>query len=47
MFNSADAALAWAIRRIGMKNNLGAQDAAIVDKSFKDRIEILAPKVPS
>jgi len=43
---SADAALAWAIRRIGLKNNLAAEDAAIVDKAFTDRIEILAPEVP-
>ena len=44
--NSADAALAWAIRRIGMKSNLAAEDATIVDKAFKDRIEIWAPDAP-
>jgi hypothetical protein len=43
--DSADAALEWAIRRIGNKNNLGAEAATIVDKAFKDRIEILAPGV--
>ena len=46
VLNSAEAALAWAIRRIGTKNNLGAEDATIVDRAFKDRTEILAPEVP-
>ena len=46
VLDSAEAALAWAIRRIGIKNNLGAEDATIVDKAFKDRTEILAPEVP-
>jgi hypothetical protein len=29
-----------------MKNNLGAEDATIVDKTFKDRIEVWAPEGP-
>jgi ERF superfamily len=41
---SADAALAWAIRRIEIKNNLTAGDVAIVEKSFQDRIRVLAPE---
>ena len=41
--DSADAALAWAIRRIEIKNNLTAGDVAIVEKAFQDRIRVLAP----
>ena len=41
---SADAALAWAIRRIKIKNNLAAEDVAIVDRVFQDRIRVLAPE---
>ena len=41
---SADAALAWAIRRIKIKNNLAAEDVAIVDRAFQDRIRVLAPE---
>jgi hypothetical protein len=36
---SAEEALAWAIRRIGVKNGLMAEHASIVDKAFQDRIE--------
>ena len=41
---SADAALAWAIRRIKIKNNLRADDVAVVETAFQDRIRVLAPK---
>ena len=41
---SADAALAWAIRRIKIKNNLTAEDAAIVERAFQDRMPVLAPE---
>jgi hypothetical protein len=40
---SADGALAWAIRRIGMKNSLTSEDASIVDKEFQARIRVLVP----
>jgi hypothetical protein len=40
---SADGALAWALQRIGLKNGLTAEDAAIVDKAFQERIRVLAP----
>ena len=42
--NSAEVALAWAIRRITMKNSLVAEDAAVVDKVFQERIRVLAPE---
>ena len=41
---SADAALAWAIRRIKIKNNLAGEDAAIIEAAFQDRIRVLAPE---
>ena len=40
---SADAALAWAIRRIKIKNNLRAGDVAVIETAFRDRIRVLAP----
>jgi ERF superfamily len=40
---SAEEALAWAIRSIGVKNGLTADDASIVDKAFQQRIRALAP----
>jgi ERF superfamily len=40
---SADGALAWALQRIGLKNGLKAEDAAIVDQAFQGRIRVLAP----
>ncbi len=41
---SADGALAWAIRRIGAKNNLTAEDAITVERTFQARVHILAPE---
>jgi ERF superfamily len=41
---SADAALAWAIRRIGAKNSLAAGDAATIEKAFQSQVRILAPE---
>jgi hypothetical protein len=41
---SADAALAWAIRRIGLKNNLAAEDASIVEDAFQNRVRVLVPE---
>ena len=38
VLESAEAALAWAIRRIGLKNNLTAEDASTVERAFQDRI---------
>jgi hypothetical protein len=40
---SADAALAWAIRRIRVKRLLAAADASLVERAFQDRIRVLAP----
>jgi hypothetical protein len=40
---SADAALAWAIRRISMKSRLAAQDASAVERAFQGRVQVLAP----
>jgi hypothetical protein len=45
VLDSAEGALAWAIRRIRVKNYLTAGDAAIVEKAFRDRIGVLAPAV--
>jgi ERF superfamily len=42
--DSAEGALAWAIRRIGAKNYLAAEDAAVVEKTFGERICVLAPE---
>ena len=42
--DSADAALAWAIRRIRVKGLLAAADASLVERSFQDQIYILAPE---
>src|SRR6516165_11201412 len=42
VLDSAEGALAWAIRRIRLKNYLTAEDAAIVEKAFRDRIGVLA-----
>jgi len=36
VLDSAEGALAWAIRRIRLKNYLTAEDAAIVEKAFRD-----------
>jgi hypothetical protein len=44
VLDSAEGALAWAIRRIRLKNYLTAEDAAIVEKAFRDRIGVLAPE---
>src|SRR5262249_10899282 len=44
VLDSAEGALAWAIRRIRLKNYLTAEDAAIVEKAFRDRIRVLAPE---
>jgi hypothetical protein len=44
VLDSAEGALAWAIRRIRPKNYLTAEDAAIVEKAFRDRIGVLAPE---
>ncbi len=41
---SADDALAWAIRRIGAKNSLTAEDAASVEQAFQGRVRVLAPE---
>ena len=43
---SADDALAWALRRIGLKNSLKEEDAASVDAAFRDHIRAFAPEVP-
>jgi hypothetical protein len=40
---SADAALAWALRRIGLKNSLTAEDAETVDAAFRNRIPVFEP----
>jgi hypothetical protein len=42
---SADAALAWAIRRIRVKALLAPADASLVEKAFQDRIRVLTPEV--
>jgi hypothetical protein len=42
---SADAALAWAIRRIRVKGLLAAADASLVERAFQDRIRVLAPEI--
>jgi hypothetical protein len=44
---SADAALAWAIRRIRVKGLLAAADASLVEKAFQHQIRILAPETYS
>jgi hypothetical protein len=41
---SSEVALAWATRRIRLKNNLSAGDAALVEKAFQLRIQILLPE---
>lgn len=41
---SPEVALAWATRRIRLKNNLTAEDAALVEKAFQLRIQILIPE---
>jgi hypothetical protein len=45
--DSADAALAWAIRRIRVKGLLAAADASLVERAFQDRIRVLAPEAYS
>jgi hypothetical protein len=40
---SAEIALAWGIRRIGLKNSLTAEDAAAVDAAFRDKIPMFEP----
>ena len=42
--DSADAALAWAIRRIRVKGLIAAADASLVERAFQDRIRVLAPE---
>jgi hypothetical protein len=42
---SADAALAWAIRRIRVKGLLASTDASLVERAFQDRIRVLTPEV--
>jgi hypothetical protein len=42
---SADAALAWAIRRIRVKALLAPTDASLVERAFQDRIRVLTPEV--
>ena len=44
---SADAALAWALRRIGLKNSLTLNDAATIDAAFRNRIQAFEPEAPS
>jgi hypothetical protein len=44
---SAEAALAWAIRRIGLKNSLTGDDASTVDMAFRDRIRVFEPATNS
>jgi hypothetical protein len=41
---TADAALAWAIRRIRVKGLLAAADASLVERAFQHRIRVLAPE---
>jgi hypothetical protein len=43
---SVDTALAWALRRIGLKNTLSAKDAAIIDATFRDRIVVFEAQAP-
>jgi hypothetical protein len=43
--DSADAALAWAIRRIRVKALLASADASLVERAFQDRIRVLTPEV--
>jgi ERF superfamily len=43
--DSADAALAWAIRRITVKGLLADADASLVERVFQDRIRVLVPEV--
>jgi ERF superfamily len=45
--DSADEALAWAIRRIRVKGLLTAADASLVETAFQDRIRVLAPETYS
>jgi hypothetical protein len=42
--DTAEGALAWAIRRIGVKNKLTAEDAFHVETAFQGRIRVLAPE---
>jgi hypothetical protein len=42
---SPEAALAWAIRRIRIKNSLDAVDALRVEMAFQDRLRVLTPEV--
>jgi hypothetical protein len=42
---SPETALAWAIRRIGLKNCLAAEDVSAVETAFQDRIRVWAPEV--
>jgi hypothetical protein len=42
---SADTALAWAIRWIKLKNSLLAEDAASVEAAFQERVRVLTPEV--
>jgi hypothetical protein len=45
--DSADGALAWAIRRIRVKGLLTAADASLIERAFQDRIRVLAPEAYS
>jgi hypothetical protein len=42
--DTAESALAWALRRIGVKNKLIAEDASHVETAFRGRIRVLAPE---
>jgi hypothetical protein len=45
VLNSADAALAWACHSLAAKNTLTAEDASIVDATFRERIQVLEPEL--
>jgi hypothetical protein len=43
--DGVDVAIEWAGQRLGAKNNLTAEDAAIVEGAFRDRMLVLEPDV--
>jgi hypothetical protein len=45
--DGVDAAVEWAGRSISAKNTLTAEDAAIVEAAFRDRMQVLQPEVYS
>ena len=45
--DGVEAAVEWAGRSIGAKNTLTAEDAAIVEAAFRDRMQVLQPEVYS